>query len=372
LPDEDTPIRVPTLRGHLRFWWRAFFAYKYPTVAALKEAENRYWGCTENSSSIRLFVHSYRAPTPATIPASRPTDRFPIPEEPRYALFPAQQDHKNIGKLSPRGASFKLEVATSNEDAKVQAQLALFALANFGGYGARSRRGCGTFYSENFVPDLSKASVNDVLTYLRKPFLPMGKVAPATDWPSLKGSVIVLGPRAMPVQEAWQAVIGLYRDFRQDRPNRGGGRPGRNRWPEPDSVRLDRDTHSPNHSPIQMTGDYPRAIFGLPIIFHFKDVRDGDPADQTLEPSTEDQGGRLASPFILKPLMVSPTHAFPMVMRLHSNVLDRATEMGRQLENLRLRQKQEEDLTVSAGPRRADEEFLGRVVSEWKTPRLIL
>jgi len=366
LPDEDTPIRVPSIRGQLRFWWRALYAYKYPDVAELRKAENKYWGSTERSSSIRLFVRSYVGPAQAMIPASKPSDRRPIPEEPAYVLFPAQQDLKRIGKLSNPGARFELEISTADKESESQAQLALFAMANFGGYGGRSRRGCGALYSRQFVPDLVNQPVINVLKYLQKPLLPLGKREPQTDWPGLKNAAILLGPKPLPVKQAWQEVIRLYREFRQDRPQRGGSRPGRNRWPEPDSIRILRNAHSQGHEPLQDTKDFPRAIFGLPIIFHFKDY--GEPADQSLEPAS----GRMASPFILKPLMISPEMAYPMVLRLHSNLLNPASPMSQQMSQLDLKQKEATTLKVAMGARQADEEFLRYVQNHWRTPRLTL
>ena len=51
--------------------------------------------------------------------------------------------------------------------------------------------------------------------------------------------------------------------------------------------------HEPEH---RARGFYPRAAFGLPIVFHFKDGE--DPRDQVLNPVGHD---RMASPLILRP-----------------------------------------------------------------------
>jgi CRISPR/Cas system CMR-associated protein Cmr1 (group 7 of RAMP superfamily) len=57
------------------------------------------------------------------------------PREPAYALFPAQQDRKNPGRLST-GGSFTLTVSGISADLEA----ALWAWVTFGGYGARTRR----------------------------------------------------------------------------------------------------------------------------------------------------------------------------------------------------------------------------------------
>jgi CRISPR-associated protein Cmr1 len=44
---------------------------------------------------------------------------------------------------------------------------------------------------------------------------------------------------------------------------------------------------------------FPRAAFGLPIVFHFKDEKIGDPYDTILQGRDYE---RLASPLILRPL----------------------------------------------------------------------
>ncbi len=74
-------------------------------------------------------------------------------------------------------------------------------------------------------------------------------------------------------------------------------RPGRSHWTEPDAIRRLTGQSCPSHSKHHLTIDkFPRAVFGLPIIFHFKDR--GDPEDTTLKLQNHD---RLTSPLILRP-----------------------------------------------------------------------
>lgn len=42
--DPDLPIRGASIRGHLRFWWRACMARHYATVDELFAAEAQIWG----------------------------------------------------------------------------------------------------------------------------------------------------------------------------------------------------------------------------------------------------------------------------------------------------------------------------------------
>src|SRR5207249_3333503 len=126
----------------------------------------------------------------------------------------------------------------------------------------------------------------------------------------------VLGPRSNSVT-AWEELIGKLKNFRQLR-NPGTGRiPGRSLWPEPDAIRR-LSTSAPKHSvPLSMTQKFPRAAFGLPIIFQFKrdDVKAGDPPVTTLQGRDVQ---RLASPLILRPLACDGGQALGLAAVLES------------------------------------------------------
>jgi CRISPR-associated protein Cmr1 len=62
---------------------------------------------------------------------------------------------------------------------------------------------------------------------------------------------------------------------------------------------------------------FPRASFGLPIVFHFQGQ--GEPSDTVLYPSNSTNGDvreRMASPLILKPLALANGQAVPLVLQL--------------------------------------------------------
>jgi CRISPR-associated protein Cmr1 len=100
--------------------------------------------------------------------------------------------------------------------------------------------------------------------------------------------------------QAWVTCLKKMQAFRQNRRNNGGPRPGRSYWPEPDAIRKVTRRASPEHStPVSKVNAFPRADFGMPIIFHFKDDRQGDPRDRSLQPSKEVD--RYPSPVILRP-----------------------------------------------------------------------
>jgi CRISPR-associated protein Cmr1 len=74
----------------------------------------------------------------------------------------------------------------------------------------------------------------------------------------------------------------------------------------------------PGHQPLN-TGPnaFPRAELGLPIVFHFKDERAGDPTESELYPYSPYETGRMASPLIIKPLAVGDAgKAVPLILQL--------------------------------------------------------
>jgi len=102
---------------------------------------------------------------------------------------------------------------------------------------------------------------------------------------------------------AWQYLFRRLKNFRQARHDNDRGQPfGRSKWPEPDAIRDITGESATKHSRRRLTfNKFPRAKFGLPIIFQFKDIdiRPNDPGQTTLQGKESD---RLSSPLILRPI----------------------------------------------------------------------
>jgi CRISPR-associated protein Cmr1 len=389
LPDKLTPFRIPAIRGHLRFWWRAVRGCDYTDAETLRKREGHVWGSPDGISptTIKLAGKADAGGLIEALTTSRTFDgrtRYE-PREPAYVLFPAQQ-RDAPGRISEKGCFF-LEVLHGPKADPSEVEAALWAWTNFGGYGARTRRGTGSLYCPTFsFPGTQQPGVSAVRDwlqqqagkYLSRPSRP-GSKRQSRPWPALNGAEIILYPQALAPDKAWQTCIKIYRDFRQNRNPGNGNRPGRSRWPEPDQIRRERDTHHSLHRPVHPEGFFPRAIFGLPIVFHFKDSN--DPRDQSLEPSVQsdaehhsanNEGARMASPIIVKPLIVSPNMAFPMIVRLNCDLFVAGSESNRRISSLVLKQKEQADKAVHLGPRRADEEFLKQVERTWNSKRISL
>ena len=351
VPDKSFPIRPTAVRGQLQFWWRATTGAKYGTKEDLRSAQSDIWGSTEQASRVRIRIQI------ETVGAAQPCAKFNWNPQARdgkrvwrikwdqllgghgsalpYALFPFQgetpppQQDAAIEKPPStciRSPSFRLQVDCPS-DLWQGIEPAIWAWANFGGLGARTRRGCGAV----FCKDLAPTNADDLATKWKE-YLPT--VFPVRQWPTL-GESILTGT-AMQSVSAWNKVIGLMQRLRQGEGigrNPGtGNSPGRSRWPEPETIRKITGNRAGKRTRQPSIPDdaFPRAELGLPIVFHFKDNRNGDPPgngrdpDCTLYPgngSGNEQRDRMASPLILKPVALADGNAIPVILQLKTEQL---------------------------------------------------
>lgn len=301
--DAAMPIRPSGIRGQLRFWWRLACG-PFASPEAMFARESAIWGGIGGSgptaSKVSVRVGSSTAGL-AVKPAfdygtPDPSGRYkPSPKgekwiEP-YAAFPArgklaqrntvidEQPHE----LAQAGLGFHLGVRLHKDLDAQQREEVQFALrwwASFGGVGARTRRGLGAVQVQGLAP----VSAEEVAG---------------------KGGQLCLRDAEKGAEQAWHKAVGRLSGFRQGEgtgrnPRRPGtNTPGRSRWPEPDMIRRQTGRHAPEHRPEHPVRDlYPRAAFGLPIVFHFKDENKGEPAQQLLVP---EGGDRMASQLVLRP-----------------------------------------------------------------------
>lgn len=275
--DPQMPIRASGIRGQLRFWWRIACCAPSEPSESMFQREAAIWGGIGASgpSASRVAVRVKAKP----VQAMHLSAKSQVAGLPAYGLI---LDPGADPMLLKPGYSFDLSVHYASDLTSQQydeVQTALRWWASFGGVGARTRRGFGAVQVSNL-----------------KPVSP-GEVAEC-------GGRLCVAPSSASEMDAWEASVKKLQRFRQG-PNLGrnpgqGNRPGRSRWPEPDTIRRQTRRHARNHDPEHpVDGVYPRAWFGLPIIFHFKDA--GEPNDSTLIPDGERD--RMASPLILRPYL---------------------------------------------------------------------
>ncbi|MDW8126085.1 MAG: type III-B CRISPR module RAMP protein Cmr1, partial [Geminicoccaceae bacterium] len=320
--DEIDTVRVPSIRGQLRFWWRALHAHRFDDSKALWEAESALFGRAADEGGgrspveVRVSVEKSGDVDPDDIQLYPKAGKPATPGA--YALFPARAETGTGAKAAPRrkpGTTFTLELRgpgpVLNELHNV-----LRAWILFGGYGSRTRRGLGSLTvpgddgkwlpKEPNLAELRRLLGDDV-------FAPASRAA--TETPRLAGASLLVGQSVQNAEAAWTTALGWLRDFRQGtsgesgklaREPGAGGRPSISNWPEADKIRHLSNkirSHKPRYG---RDPAWPRASFGLPIVGQFQThARDGGRYD---EPGAYEinwkQGNeprnRLASPLIVK------------------------------------------------------------------------
>lgn len=337
--DREMPIRATAIRGQLRYWWRLL--NRRLDSRTLFAAERAVWGGLGEgnlaASKVVVMVDNWSLPLPEAVghfPARdtgyRGTIEWKEWAEP-YALFPAQgkverrQIKENPRLLAREGLTWTLWLAFRDLplDAAKRDELVKGVTesvrwwATFGGVGARTRRGLGALEITSLTPGsfsyVSPAEVEQA------------------------GLQLALKVPESSAIAAWKQAVDALRIFRQGQgvgrngPARGSRSPaGRSLWPEPDAIRRTVRSPSVRHQPAHSAGNlFPRAAFGLPIIFHFKD--EDDPGDSELRPTTGEQAyDRLASPLILRPYRGALGKWQPAVLSLPS---DHVWDMGLELRN---------------------------------------
>lgn len=334
--DESFPIRPTSIRGQLQFWWRATVGARCNSNDDLRDRQSAVWGNTERASPVEVRVVESQASraepcahfesdqrNPGTY-RSMPKWNEPFLGSLSYALFPFQGQLANGRKQIEKApascihqAAFQLEIRCPDE-LWPEVEEAFRAWILFGGLGSRTRRGCGSLRCAEFAPK----DHNHLISILRDYVRDRSSEQKWPKWPTLANAILV-GSEKKEANSAWEDAVALLRDFRQGvgigrNPGQAPKRPGRSRWPEPDTIRRITKRHSREHKPNEKTPDgFPRAELGLPIVFHFKDP--GDPQDSVLYPGPIGKGekrDRMASPLILKATALGNGQFVPLVVRL--------------------------------------------------------
>ncbi|MEM6192252.1 type III-B CRISPR module RAMP protein Cmr1 [Shewanella scandinavica] len=288
--DTAMPIRASAIRGQLRFWWRiACGPFSSPKEMFDKEAE--IWGGIGDGAK-------------ASQVEIRVTTNHPINQTSSEEIV-TNKDKQGRGityilgagdpaKCLDSGFKFKISIRyhlrsnSSNplsiDSLKENVAQALNWWATFGGVGAKTRRGFGAVEVEGLCA-IPIADFDDEMSSKGCKFS-LAEVEPTTD-----------------AQYAWKVATLRLQEFRQGinvGRNRGEDKVfGRSRWPEPDQLRRMSNKYKANHEPEHKAGNvFPRAAFGMPIIFDFNDRSKTEPNTMTLLPK---DAQRMASPLIIRP-----------------------------------------------------------------------
>ena len=316
LMDDVTPVRGASVRGQLRYWWRATSGAWCKDTHELRRREAHLFGSAASQADTGSGPGSVATWIDAT--ALKPGNVKPLQVfEQRarairalsgiaygaFPLSPSDADNRNghsaMGTLHDLGSAgtFDLRWQCNRDDAD-ELWLAVSAWVAFGGLGGRTTRGFGQLTPAGESSHLLDAE--GVLERVRakgKP--PLGDRVPAID----PGACRKVDTRGRDAIDTLNSTLGLLRDFRQGvgkgrrKGNQQPNRPGRSFWPEPDAIRRIANKSDPQHqTPVAALKRkvFPRAAFGMPIIFHFQSRQ--DPGDTSLQPAGRE---RMRSPLQL-------------------------------------------------------------------------
>ncbi len=356
--DDVDIVRPATIRGHLRFWWRALHGDGAADPGDLFTREAGIWGRAADDGGGRSPVEVRVSVDRESLRVATVQQCEKTADARSYATWTANQPGMPTKQRLP-GLRFEVTLTLPATKAfpKAEVENALRAWILFGGYGSRTRRGLGALTVEGDVENRRRwlpvppprggqqplawrkaltsvfCGVDPFALPAATPGSAAGRVAGQT--PRLAGAGLILGGGCEDdAIVAWDAAIAALRDFRQAQPQWGRKgdhdsafarvrgesvrHPGRSNWPEPDAGRKlsGGGTH-----PLRYGGKaWPRAGFGLPLTF-FKPIHGaGEIPEFTLCWRTgsrpDDQHDRLASALILKPMPLSDGHFVPMALWL--------------------------------------------------------
>lgn len=352
--DDVDVIRVPSIRGQLRFWWRALYGYQWRDPAELAKHEGALWGTAGGDEGGRSQVDVVVSDVKRSGPPDDSAVKLGSPEG--YVLWPARGERRGTPP-APRwqpGIAFQL-IVHAPAPREVEVIHALRAWILFGGYGSRTRRGLGSLRvigeaQHEWMPArVSRDEWRRLFGQL--PVFDRRSDEERSDMPSLFGATLCYDDHpATESLKAWTTAIAWLQDFRQGRPpgpertpsgryarSYGGPaydregrrkyRPGPSNWSEPDKIRwLSGQNEHWSHVPRREHRGgpaWPRAGFGLPIQGQFqREDRHGgtyhEPDDFAFH--WQDASGalheRLASPLILKAMPLQGDRYVPIALWL--------------------------------------------------------
>lgn len=334
--DKKMPIRGSEIRGQLRFWWRILAKnlwMKEQSDKEIQKAEFKIWGGgTSEQFSSKVFI---KVSNLSKIEMASYKEYAPQYSTLGYVFFPAdnETDSSVSHNLLKEDFTWTLSIkfdAKLADDAKKQVVETIRWWSQFGGLGARSRRGTGAFIIEK------ADTLNDILLSITQ------------EEAYSANCVLSLKNGQSDAITAWKIAVEKLKNFRQA-PNVGrnsgqqANRPGRSRWPEPDAIRRIQKTHASNHEPEHKARNiFPRGLFGMPVIFHF--VGRGEPSDVQLLPIGKE---RMGSPLLLRPYYDRATQKYaPMALLLpYQHLLSKEVNLkGSQANSVKLWESGKEDL----------------------------
>ena len=260
--DPVTPVRASSVRGQLRYWWRATTGARCQSLEEMRAREIALWGGLtpdgSTPSSVRVQI---KITSDIKEPKGVEVDFYKVPS---YAAFPLDiSNNKNAEVWDYSDIKFDLVLRLQKspdisevgyETQKQELQLALSAWLTFGGYGGRLSRGFGAVALADSYNDITDDPDN-----LLKRIEALGNVK-LSSVPAISHDQNRLKLKAYKDSfTAWNEGINKLKSFRTTPPQL---KLGIKKWLEGNHIRTIYKNNDGNHS-AQFS--FPRAHFGLPI-----------------------------------------------------------------------------------------------------------
>jgi CRISPR-associated protein Cmr1 len=154
-------LRVPSIKGVLRFWWRALALGRLGSVSKVRKEESRIFGSVGNDvgqARVHLRLKLAEDVVQYKDPILKYADGEPVGPGARYMGYgvveavPSKKRNTREGQILRSCLKYPFEGVlsllirngTSSEDIK-GIESAVIAMGLFGGLGSRSRKGYGSF-----------------------------------------------------------------------------------------------------------------------------------------------------------------------------------------------------------------------------------
>jgi CRISPR-associated protein Cmr1 len=294
--DPECVIRPAAIRGHLRFWWRATAGARYSSPKELFGAEERLWGSATRPGQVALAVTILKAgsPQPCSSVASPKVRPNKGPEHGCF-IWPFQEQKETPERAAQKGVSFCLTVTCApglTEQDRRDVAETVRVWVWFGGVGSRTRRGCGAIDCEPLR--IGKAAA------------PAWEASSEVRHTVLAGARYLLGEPERSVEEAWRRLGRFWSQFRKGHWDEEGYQPMKGgAWSD---YRGQLVRANPSDGELRLA----KPFLGMPINYQkFSNA----PFDKEIVPG---DSGRMASPIVLRPVIVADDRIRPMVLILRS------------------------------------------------------
>ncbi|MEJ5305700.1 MAG: type III-B CRISPR module RAMP protein Cmr1 [Ignavibacteria bacterium] len=324
--DGKTPeLRPPSIKGAMRFWWRATNAH-----LQLHELKNReaaiFGGSGENEGrskfNLKVSVNNYKleASLRNKIWDSKNNSIRKEYQGMAYLLYSTFMQKDNQRPYFSK-IFFSIEISSYQKEVLVEAANSFYILSIFGALGSRSRRGGGNFIitkildDNKIVPSLkllidienNMELVEFIKTVVSQITIKNSNNLKNNTYSNLSSFKVFISDPETSAEECLQIMGNQYKEFRSRR--------------EPDYSNIKNYLISGNNFDT-----IEKAAFGLPINYRYRSLNN---KSVTIEGHMKKERERCASPLIFKVLAVknNTINYYPMIVFFERELLPKGDKI---------------------------------------------